>query len=50
MNDDIDDGPSGSNEQSNNFDDDDDDDDNANYEKDPIKQTRNKKWKESVTI
>ena len=44
MNDDIDDGPSGSNEQSNNFDDDDDDDDdNANYEKDPIKQTRNKK-------
>ena len=27
-----------------------DDDNNANYEKNPIKQTRNKKRKESVTI
>ena len=37
-------------EESDNFDDDDDDDNNANYEKTPIKQIRNKKRKESVTI
>ena len=36
-------------EESDNFDDDDDDDNNANYEKTPIKQIRNKR-KESVTI